>query len=121
MRSVAIRPGARQFTVTPSAATSDAKVLAQPTRPDRSAFDNARLGIGWITPEDTTSRILPNFRARIPGSASLVSRIPRATARAPPPPTPQHTQTPPPKTHTKKVFFFVAGAAKGGAPPVLNT
>ena len=73
-RSVAIRPGARQFTVTPSAATSLASVLAQPTRLSRIAFDTPRFGIGWTTPDDTTTMIRPWRRSRMPGRASRVRR-----------------------------------------------
>src|SRR4029453_19119677 len=44
-----MRPGAIEFTVTPSGPSSRASVLAQPMTPGRTAFESARLSIGSRT------------------------------------------------------------------------
>ena len=61
------------LTVTPSAATSLARVLLQPTRARRRPFDTARRGMGVSTPDDVSVMMRPQPRSTIGGKSRCVS------------------------------------------------
>src|SRR5436853_2593 len=58
-----MRPGAIEFTVIPSGASSRASVFAQPITPGRTAFDSARPGIGSSTEDAAAAREHRHVRA----------------------------------------------------------
>ena len=66
IRSVAIRPGRTELTVTPSPATSRASVLSAPSSAARWEFERISGWIGSRTALDATLRIRPKPRSRIP-------------------------------------------------------
>ena len=74
MRGVSMRPGSRVLTVTPLAATSPARVLAQAATEARRVLDTPRVPTGSITVMEATFRMRPQPMARIPGNTRSVRR-----------------------------------------------
>ena len=77
---MAIRPGSALLSVTPSPATWRATVLNAASIEARWAFESIRLGIGSRTALDTTLRMRPNPRSRIPGIAASISAMGDSTS-----------------------------------------
>ena len=69
-----MRPGTSVLTVTPSAATSPDRVLPYVTSEARNVFDIARIGTGWMTPEEVTVNTRPQPRCLICGTMASVIR-----------------------------------------------
>ena len=63
-------PGWTEFTVTPSPATSRARVLRNPVTPARAVLDRIRFGIGWRTEIDVIATTRPNRCARMCGATA---------------------------------------------------
>ena len=55
--------------MTPSPATSRARVFRNPVAPARAVFDRISCGIGWRTAIDVIATTLPHCRSRIAGTA----------------------------------------------------
>jgi len=73
-RGVRVQPGHTVFTSTLSAATSFARVFAQPRTASLMLFDNSRLSMGCFTEVEETFTMRPHRRARIPGSTARAMR-----------------------------------------------
>ena len=101
-----MRPGRTRLTVTPSAATSLARVLDQPSSAARSVLETARFGIGATTPDEATVITRPHRRSRMPGTSRLVRPIS------------DRTMAP---NCWVQISAEVASAAVGGGPPELLT
>ena len=63
-------PGWMEFAVTPSAATSRARVFRKPVTPARAVFERMSVAIGWRTETDVIASTLPQPCACIAGTAS---------------------------------------------------
>ena len=63
-------PGCNEFTVTPSAATSRARVFRNPVTPARAVLGRIRVGMGWRTEIEVMATTRPHCWACIPGTAS---------------------------------------------------
>jgi hypothetical protein len=105
-RWVSVGPGARQFTVTPSAAYSRDSSLAAAVTPARSTTDTARSGCGWRTAVEVMNTSLPNPRDAMPGSARRASRSgPNSSSSAP----------------ARQASSVTSRIRPGGGPPALST
>ena len=71
MRSVACTPGWTELTVTPSPATSRARVLRKPVAPARAVLERIRFGTGWRTENEVMATTRPQPRACMSGTAAL--------------------------------------------------
>ena len=56
--------------MTPSAATSRARVLRNAVSPERATFERMSPAIGWRTPYDVIASTRPHCCSRIAGTAS---------------------------------------------------
>ena len=74
MRGVSMRPGSRVLTVTPSAATSLDRVLAQAATEARRVLDTPSTAEGSTTVMEATFRMRPHPASRIAGSTRSVRR-----------------------------------------------
>ena len=72
-RSVAVKPGSTEFTVTPSPATSSANVRRYPVTAARKLLLSTRDPCGRFTASDVIDTTRPHFRSRIPGTNARVS------------------------------------------------
>ena len=70
MRSVSWSPGWSEFTVTPSAATSRARVLRKPVAPARAVFERISSAIGCRTATEVIATTRPHPRSCIEGTAA---------------------------------------------------
>src|ERR1700682_2109416 len=103
-RVVSILPGTTMLTVTPSRATSRARVFDQPTKQSRKLLDKARFGSGASTPEDVEVITLPQRRERIPLITRSVTAITDPTISW---------------NCSAQTFVETPEAGPGGGPPVL--
>ena len=69
-RSVACEPGSTELTVTPSAATSVARVLRKAVAPARAVLERMRKPMGCFTAMDVMATTRPHRRSRIAGTAA---------------------------------------------------
>ena len=61
---------ASEFTVTPAAATSSARVLRNPVTPARAVFDKISIGAGWRTVIEVMATTRPHPCAHMAGTAA---------------------------------------------------
>src|SRR5438552_3962492 len=73
-RSVMMRPGSTRFTVTPSLATSPARVLNIPAMAGRMPLERTRPSTGCLTELDWMARIRPHFFRFMSGSTARMKR-----------------------------------------------
>ena len=63
-------PGSTEFTVTPSPATSRARVLRKPVAPARAVLDRMSPAMGWRTEIEVMATTRPHPRACMRGTAA---------------------------------------------------
>src|SRR5207244_2629772 len=73
-RSVMMRPGSTRFTVTPSLATSPARVLNIPAMAGRMPLERTRPSTGCLTELDWMARMRPHFLRFMSGSTARMKR-----------------------------------------------
>src|SRR5436190_14879157 len=101
-----MRPGARQFTVTPCGPSSRASDFAYPVTPGRMVFDSARCSVGSFAALDVKTRMRPPSLWTRCGRQSSTRRTSGASRSS---------------TASSTLSGVIAVAGPGGGPPLFQT